>query len=208
MSKLLRNIGTKKQKFVIHVHITGLELKLSEPLYGVFFEFKRGSDSAQGQHKSDLNPTEGVIPIDEVFEKDSIFYLAEKKESYFKKTVQLSVKAKSEQNKKKEIMVGDVEFDCAQYVGQKKTPLVLSLKNTKYLAKLYVDLTIQEGDMLVEGESSGEESPDKSVSINGSPDFSLEAYSQKQVIDKQKVSYSHNLGANSRLGGSLQQSGQ
>jgi hypothetical protein len=54
-----------------------------------------------------------VIPLHEVFEKDSIFYLAEKKESYFKKTVGFMVKAKSEQNKKKDITVGDVEFDCA-----------------------------------------------------------------------------------------------
>ena len=45
---------------------------------------------------------------------------------------------------------------------------------------------------MVEDESSGDEnaleSPDKSISLAPNGDFSLEAYSQKQIIDKQKVS--------------------
>ena len=172
--------------------ITGVELSLPESLYGVYFEFRRGSDTAVGERKTDLHPSDSVIPLHEVFEKTSIFYLAEKKESYYKKKVDLAMRAKSDQNKKKDLNLGEVEFDCSQYVGQRKAPLTLHLKGSKHSAKLHVEISIQEGGQQVDDESSGDEnaleSPDKGQAGAPTGDFSLEAYAQKQVIDKQKVS--------------------
>ena len=88
--------------------------------------------------------------------------------------------------------LGDVEFDCSQYVGQRKTPLTLHLKGSKHSAKLHVEISIQEGGQHVDDESSGDEnaleSPDKGHVGAPTGDFSLEAFSQKQEFDKQKVS--------------------
>ena len=96
MAKLLRNIGTKKRRFLINLHVAAVEFPLNEPIHGAYVEFIRGKDISRSEQRINLEPSDDPIPFNESFNKESIFYLNEKKKEYFKKIIGLKLKASSD----------------------------------------------------------------------------------------------------------------
>ena len=103
MSKYIKRMGTKKEKFFIEMKIISLEIPVKELIEKVKIEWVRGKTKSTTEYFYELSPENPIAKIDENFTNLSVFY-KDKKDKYFKKDALIRVVGLSSTSRKEKLL--------------------------------------------------------------------------------------------------------
>ena len=169
MSKVFRDLGSKKEKYYVIMKIISVEIPVKEKYTNVHLEWKRGSKKSNTKQTLELTPQNPVAVFLETFSKHSVFYT--KNNTIYKKLINIRIKGTNEQKKDK--LLGEIDLNISEFVGNVRKEMDVALNKALPNSTISIDLTITKelsGNMQApigeHEESSDEEmSPDSNQSI-------------------------------------------
>ncbi|CDW79311.1 UNKNOWN [Stylonychia lemnae] len=203
MTKFLKRLGTKKQKYLISMQIVSIEIPADEMIQRMTLEWRRGKKKFETKNYFQISPERQKVEINEIFSKVSMFYLHQKTNKHEKKDCSLKLKGFTASSGFKEKVIGVIKFELSDYVGmirEDKSFDILKCSIPNSTANIKITVSLDYGEELqklrqlsikshvIDGSSSDEEGIFKNKTLgNLESELSMQQAAQDELFTKYQV---------------------
>eukprot|EP00347_Sterkiella_histriomuscorum_P005643 403355813 len=185
MAKFLKRIGTKKQEYLVSIKIKALELHAQTNVQRMTIEWVRGDKRSETKKYFALSTDQTRVELDEIFTKESVFYLHQKTNKYDKKDCWIRVKGHTETTGYKPTYLGQIKLELSNYIGMSDVQERMQLEKSfpDSFIEFEISITLDYKDTLVKLKEESKEKANTNLIEDSSDDDEISPNKRGQGSD-------------------------